>query len=164
MGTAADVIAFFAWSNDTLDYLVLRPLSHIASSWELSWDQQAQRYWPEEDSFGAALNQMIFDLAHITPPQRYHDHEDRLAEYAIAQLKWPIRKIGGRWVGADYDSLLEQGGCHDVDQADLLLAAAGRVHAALKRGQMHFDDMEISHRRMLGTVLSIILYHRGPEP
>lgn len=70
------------------------------------------------------------------------------------------RAVGG--VGADYDSILEQGGFHDIDEANLVAAAAGRVRAALERGQMHWDDMEDSHRRMLAAVLSVILYHRAP--
>jgi hypothetical protein len=143
--------------------MVLRPLSHITLNWELTWDHATQQYEPEADSFASILNKTITDLAVIDPPERYHDHEDRLAEYVIANLGWPIRKERGRWVGADYHSILEQGGFEDIDQIELLRAAAGRVHAALERQQMHFDDMEESHQRMLGAVLTIILYHRGNE-
>jgi hypothetical protein len=106
---------------------------------------------------------MIVDLSGARPPARYHDNEDRLAEYARDKLKWPIRKERGRWVGHDYDFILEQSGFDDIDQTELLHAAAGRIRAALDRGQMHFDDMEESHRRMLGAILTIILYHRGNE-
>ena len=153
---------FFAWS-ETLDYLVTRPLSHIAGNWELTWDHNSREYEPEEGSFAFLVNQMIEDIAVTMPPERYHDNEDRLAEHVIAHLKWPIRKVGNRWIGADYESILEQGGFSDFDQADLLTAAAGRVHAALDRGQNHFDDMEQSHRSMLAGVLAIILYHRSNE-
>lgn len=158
-----DVRAFFAWSNDTLDRLVLRPLSHITMNWELGWDHEAQAYEPETDSFAGILNRTIIDLSNASPPRRYHDNEDRLAHFVVENLGWPIRKERGRWIGADYQSILEQGGFHDIDQAELLQAAAGRVHAALDRGQMHFDDMEDSHRRMLAAVLTIILYHRGND-
>lgn len=158
------VKAFFASSNDVLDHQVLRPLSHIASNWELTWNDDTQEYEAEDDSFATALNHMIADIAQTVPPRKYHDNEDRLAEYVVAKLRWPIRKVGRQWVGAEYDSILEQGGFDDIDQEDLLLAAAGRIHAALDREQTHFDDMEESHRRMLGAVLSIILYHRGPDP
>ena len=152
---------FFAQS-DFLDYLVLRPLSHIRPNWEITWDRGSNRYAPEDDSFAGLVNELIDDLSQASPPKRYHDHEDRLAEYVRdGHLRWPIRKDGQRWVGADYQSILEQGAYGDIDLADLLLAAAGRVHAALRRGQMHFDDMEESHRRMLGAVLSIALYHRN---
>lgn len=155
--------AFFANSDGILDHQVLRPLSHIAANWEISWDDNAQSYESEDDSYASALNQMIEDIADTAPPAKYHDSEDRLAEYVVARLRWSIRKVGGGWVGADYDAILEQGGFQDIDQADLTLAATGRIHAALTRGQKHFDDMEESHRRMLGAVLTIILYHRGPE-
>jgi len=160
---ADDVRAFFASSDGILDRLVLRPLSHITLNWELTWDDDAQAYIPEEDSFAAILNQTIQDLSKTHPPKRYHDNEDSMAEFVIEHLHWPIRKERGFWVGADYDSILEQGGFHDIDQADLLQAAAGRVHAALDRQQTHFDQMERSHQRMLAAVLSIILYHRGNE-
>jgi hypothetical protein len=159
--TASDVKAFFGNSNATLDHIVLRPLSHIMTNWELRWDAEAEQYVHEDDSFVLLLNQMISDLANANPPARYHDNEDALAQYVIQDLNWKISKQGGRWIGADYEFILEQGGFRDVDQAELLTAAAGRIHAALNRGQLHFDDMEESHQRMLGAVLSVILYHRG---
>jgi hypothetical protein len=161
--TASTVKAFFAWSDGILDHRVLRPLSHIASNWELSWNAESSEYEAEDDSFATALNRMIIDIAQTPSPRKYHDNEDRLAEYLVAK-GWPIRKTGYRWTGDDYDSILEQGGFSDIDQTELLQAATGRIHAALSRGQMHFDDMEETHRRMLGAVLSIILYHRGPDP
>ena len=154
-----DVRNFFAWS-DLLDYDVLRPLDHIKPLWEATWDHEAQRYEPEYNSYAQDLNVMIEDIAITQPPSKYHDNEDRLAHYVIEHLKWKIRKERGRWVGMDYESILEQGGFHDLDQAELLTAATGRVYAAIKFGQTHYDDMEESHRKMLASILSIILYHR----
>lgn len=153
---------FFAWS-DRLDYDVLRPLSHIRANWELWWDAASQRYDTEDDSYAADLNSLIDELARTPPPARYHDNEDGLAEYVTAKLKWPISKVKGRWVGADYASILEQGGFGDIDQQGLLAAAAGRIHAAIRYGQRHFDEMERSHRHMLAAVLTIIFYHRTGE-
>jgi hypothetical protein len=153
--------SFFAHSDsDSLDREVLRPLSHIRGNWELHWDHSTHRYVEEDDSYAKRLNELIAELDTATPPARYHDNEDRLAEYVRATLKWPIRKEGARWVGADYESIIEQGGFDDVDQKDLLLAAAGRIRAAQARGQDHYDRMEKSHRRLLAAVLSVILYHR----
>ena len=157
------VRSFFAWS-DLLDHGVLRPLSHIHGNWELTWDHESRRYEHEHDSFAEKLNLLIKTLADTQPPSRYYDSEDRLAQYVVEKLKWKIRKQGNRWIGADYESILEQGGFDDIDQAELTLAAAGRIHAALARGQMRFDQMEESHARMLGAVLTIILYHRADDP
>ena len=156
----AAVRAFFSCS-DTLDYLVLRPLSHIRSNWEITWDERSLSYFAEEDSYAELLNRLIEDIALSCPPVRYHDNEDKLADYVISNLKWTISKQGNLWVGADYNSIIEQGGSNGVDQCDLVLAAAGRVKAAIERGQGHFDDMEESHRRMLGAVMSVVLYHRS---
>jgi hypothetical protein len=150
---------FFA-DSDYLDHTVLRPLSHIYMNWELTWDRKTRTYRVEDDSFAKLLNDLLTELENCSPPSRYHDNEDCLAKFVIKHLKWPIRKIGNRWVGADYDSILEQGGLHDVDEANLVLAAAGRIHVAKRLGQTHFDKMEKSHRRMLGAVLAIILYCR----
>ncbi|MCY7398765.1 MAG: hypothetical protein LH466_08025 [Sphingomonas bacterium] len=161
MRSPAEVREFFAWSNGILDTVVLRPLSHITQNWELTWDHDAREYEPEENSFASALNRLIGHISTTLPPKRYHDNEDRLAEFVIASLGWKIRKENGRWVGEDYDFILEQGGSTDWDQIELLNAAAGRVHAAMDRGQMHFDDMEESHRRMLAAIMTIILYHRS---
>jgi hypothetical protein len=157
--TADEIREFFAWS-DRLDHDVLRPLSHIRSNWEALWNHVEQRYEPEDDSFAEDLNVLIDDLATTAPPKRYHDNEDVLANYVIETLKWPIRKEKGRWVGADYYSILEHGGFQDVDQAELLAAASGRIHAAIRSGQTHFDQMEESHQKMLCAVLTIVLYHR----
>jgi hypothetical protein len=106
------------------------------------------------------LNDLLAELENVRPPTRYHDNEDCLARFVIEHLKWPIKKVGNRWVGADYDSILEQGAFHDVGEANLLFAAAGRIQVARSLSQNHFDEMEDSHRRMLGAVLAIILYHR----
>ncbi len=153
--------SFFARS-DSLDRDVLRPLSHILPYWETTWNATEQKYSEEDDSYAAELNALIEELAAAAPPAKYHDNEDRLAEYVVKHLKWPIRKEGNRWVGEDYDVILQQGGFHDLDEQDLVLAAAGRIRAAIDRGQTHYDQMEDSHRRMLAAVLSTILYHRTP--
>ena len=152
---------FFA-NSEFLDYEVLRPLSHIKGNWELTWDRINQRYVEEDDSYAGLLNVLIAEIVNATPPARYHDNEDRLAEYVRTNLKWPIYKVGNRWIGDDYRSIIEQGGFDDLDEENLVLAAAGRIRAAIDRGQQYYDDMEESHRRMLAAVLAVILYHRTP--
>jgi hypothetical protein len=152
---------FFAHSCN-LDWEVLRPLSHILPYWELTWLPDEQKYSEEDGSYAGLLNSLISDLEVANPPMKYHDNEDRLAEYVVKHLKWPIKRVGRRWIGESYDCILEQGGFHDIDEQDLILAAAGRIRAATDRNQLHYDDMEESHRRMLGAVLTIILYHRTP--
>ena len=57
-------------------------------------------------------------------------------------------------------SILEQGAFGDLQQRDLIAAAAGRVHTALDYGQNHFDEMDEGHFYMLAALLSIIIYHR----
>lgn len=143
-----------------LDYLVLRPLSHITLNWETRWNHIAHCFKPEPESFAGDLNAVIELIAASLPPARYHDHEDRLAERVIQNLGWPIQKKGTHWVGADYGAILEQGAFRDLDQRDLLSAAAGRVHAAFAHGQIHFDEMEDGHRNMLAALLTITIYHR----
>ena len=154
-----DIRNFFAWC-DQLDVEVLKPLDHIKSNWDVTWDSSKRQYEPEDNSFAEQLNQLIEDVATTAPPSRYHDNEDILAEYVIKRLKWQIRKERGRWERIDYESILEQGGFDDVNQAELLTAATGRIYAAFKFGQTHYDEMESWHRRMLGAILTIILYHR----
>jgi hypothetical protein len=150
----------FFYRSGAIDYSVLRPLSHIRFNWDVMWDRDLERYKPEEDSFSDDLNELIEQIANLNPPAKYHDNEDRLAEFVRERLSWKIRKEGRRWVGADYQFIFEQGGFDDHDMSNLLLAATGRVHAAISRGQRHFDDMGDSHQNMLAAVLSIILYHR----
>ncbi|HDS1810215.1 hypothetical protein [Pseudomonas putida] len=136
---------FFAQS-DMLDYAVLRPLSHLNLCWELIWDGEG--YVDEEYTFSGILIRLIDRMASVTPPKKYHDNEDILAESVIASLKWKIEKVGNRWVGADYASILEQGS----------LATAGRVAAAIKHGQHRFDDMEDGHQTILAAALSILVF------
>jgi hypothetical protein len=158
---------FFSWS-DWLDYLVLRPLSHIKPNWEVTWDHDERKYIPEEDSFAEALNEMIERIASVDPPARYHDNEDRLAEFVRDRLSWKIRKVGSIWVNEDgkrlapddYAAVMEQGAFDDPDILNLFLATSGRIHAAIARGQTHFDQMEESHQIMLAAAMSNILYHR----
>ena len=154
-----DIRDFFARS-DCLDYLVLRPLSHIATNWETYWDDETWRYKPEPLSFADDLNQVIELMATSPRPAKYHINEDVVVERVLHELKWPVQKKGGRWVGADYPSMLERGGFRDLDQKNLIAAATGRVHAALDFGQAHIDVMEAGHRHMLTALLTIIIYHR----
>jgi hypothetical protein len=152
-----DIRGFFGRS-DWLDYMVLRPLSHIAGNWEARWEDELYR--PEPFSFAEDLNVIVELVAACPRPLKYHEHEDVLAARVVNELKWPIQKKGGRWIGADYPSILEQGAFNDLDQQTLITAAAGRVHAALDHGQKQFDDMEEAHLHMLAALLSIIIYHR----
>lgn len=147
---------FFAQS-DMLDYAVLRPLSHLNLCWELIWDGKG--YVDDEDTFSGILIRLIDRMANVTPPKKYHDNEDILAESVIASLKWKIEKVGNRWVGADYASILEQGSIgNSVNQSELFLATAGRVAAAIKHGQHRFDDMEDGHQTILAAALSILVF------
>ena len=155
----ADIKSFFKRS-ELLSYLVTRPLSHINGNWELIWDYENQEYEPEEESFASLLNQLINELNEVEPPARYHENEDCLAKYVISDLNWKIKKINGRWVGQDYSVILQQGGFVDINERNLILAASGRIKAAIERKQFNFDDMEQSHRKMLADVLACILYHR----
>ncbi|WBQ13829.1 hypothetical protein L2D00_03885 [Hyphomonadaceae bacterium BL14] len=155
----ADIREFFAWS-ELLDHFVTRPLSHIAPNWELTWDHSGQCYMPEPDSLASDVNKVIEIISKLPRPQNYHDHEDEVARRLIGTSGWPIQKKMGRWIGADYRSILENGGFEDYGQLELLASAAGRTHAALDFGQKHFDAMEEGHLNMLAAVLTIILYHR----
>lgn len=150
---------FFANSNQ-FDTLALRQLSHINGNWELTWDKLKNEYIPEDDSFAEMVNELLDQFSRLNPPSKYHDNEDRLAEYVRAKLNWNVQKVGHRWIGNEYASILEQGGFSDIDQDELCLAAAGRIQAAIRRCQLHFDDMEMFHQKMLADVIAIILYQR----
>ena len=151
---------FFSNSN-LFDTLALRQLSHINGNWELTWDKSKEEYIPEDDSFSEKVNELLDQFSQMNPPSKYHDNEDRLAEYVKAKLNWNVQKIGNRWVGSEYPSILEQGAFSDIIQDELCLAAAGRIQAAIKRGQFHFDEMERFHQKMLADVIAIILFHRA---
>ncbi len=129
-------------------------------NWELTWSEKDEEYDEEEDRFAGLFNVLIKELDESNPPPSYHDNEDRLAEYVQDNLGWNIYKENGHWIGADYKSILNQGGFDDIDQNELILAAAGRIKAAQDYGQEYFDDMEWRHKQMLATVPSSILYHR----
>lgn len=153
------VKSFFDWS-EIFDHMVTRRLSHIKGAWELTWDCGTKSYKEEDGSFAKIINELVIELSELDPPLKYHDNEDRLVEYCKESLGLEIEKVGNRWVGNDYGFVLEQGGFKDFNQKNLSLAACGRVKAAIERGQLHFDDMEEFHRRMLADVIVIIFYHR----
>ncbi len=150
----------FFYDSVYLDMFVLKPLWIARGTWDLSWDNNTKRYKVEEDSFGNEINALITELEKINPPDNYHDNEDALAHYVKEKLNWGIRKINKRWTGSDYKVILEQGGFGDIDEQDLVLAASGRIHAAINYGQQHFDEMEEGHMIILSNILSIILFHR----
>ncbi|MGN7439091.1 MAG: hypothetical protein ACTHOO_10670 [Alcanivorax sp.] len=150
---------FFYWS-DWFDYMVTKRLSHLKTNWELIWDHETRIYVEEDDSFARILNDLVYEISVISPPENYHDCEDRLAEFCKGKLGWQIEKVRGRWEGAPYSYILEQGAFDDIGQRDLCLAIRGRVQAAIDRGQEHFDDMEELHQKMLAEIFVILLYHR----
>ena len=156
-----DAVRRFFARSDLIDHDVLRPLAHVKGNWDVSWDTKTQQYEHEEDSFAKYLNILVDDIAETAIPARYHDNEDVVANYLAKKPGSKIEKKGGRWIGEDYGWILEQGGFHDFDQAELLTSAIGRVGAALKHGQIHYDQMDQGHRLMLADVLTIILYHRS---
>lgn len=159
---------FFA-NCELVDYAVFRPLGHIRPNWDLQWDSGSNGYLIEDGSFASEFNDLIDELERTVPPKKYHDNEDALAEYVQKNLNWGICKRNGIWVNkdgsrlapSDYLVTLEQGGFHDMDETNLVHAVAGRIHAAIFRGQRRFRDVEESHRRIIGGVLSSILYHRA---
>lgn len=150
----------FFYKSDFLDKFVLRPLSHIRSNWDLYWDEDIKRYKIEEDSFAKEFNDIITELETISPPENYHEYEDKLAEYVASRLNWGIEKVGNRWTKADYESILEQGGYGDINEQNLLKAASGRINKAIEYGQNSFGEMEKGHLKILSALLTIILYHR----
>ena len=131
----------FFYNSDDLDRMVLRPLSHIRPNWELTWDNNTKEYAIEENSYAEQLNKLIDEIEKSNTPAKYHDNEDILAEYVKSNLNWGVKKVNNRWVGGEYSSILEQGGFSDTDEVNLILAASGRMRAAIKFGQLHFDDM-----------------------
>ena len=166
--SAENVMAFFSGSC-LLDGEVLRPLSHVRSNWELMPDIGGL-YEIEEDSFAGMLNSLVSEIAATTPPSDYHSYENSVAAYMnlVRDETYTLRK--GRWrYAADGRTLsvheltymLEQASCDSNDIPDLVLAAAGRVRAALKFEQHHYDEMEGGHRIMLAALLTIILFRRS---
>ena len=147
--------------SDFLNYLVLRPLSHIRGNWELTYDIDNDSYEEEEDSFARELNSLINELGNTEIPRRYHDNEDKLAQYVKETFNKEIKKVGNMWVGADYRIILQDGGFDDINEENLVQSAVGRIIAAKKCKQHHFDDMEESHRKMLSVIITLILYHRA---
>ncbi|TYP94868.1 hypothetical protein LX73_0158 [Fodinibius salinus] len=162
-----DAHAFFGEST-YLDLLALKPLSHIHPHWELTWDSKNSQYIPEENSFTEELNELLAHLNRINPPDNYHEYEDRVIKKVQKQSNERLFKLKGEWVEfvkneiieTEYDYLLEQGHLKQYNDFDLLKAATGRIKAAIKREQNHFDDMEHSHQLVLAAILSIILYVR----
>ncbi|WP_305301783.1 hypothetical protein [Muribaculum intestinale] len=158
--TEQELINFFKHS-DLFDYMVTRPLDHILPNWELMWDDDTNRFIPEEDSFAQKVNEMLDELIAIPIPDKNHDNEDILAEHVKQHLNWNIAKIHGRWISCDYQEIINQGSFGDEEQKNLLAAAKGRISAAIQHGQTKFDGMEYGHQRILAMVLASILYQRS---
>jgi len=153
----------FVKHSELFDYMVTRPLDHILPNWELTWDDDTDRFIPEKDSFAEKVNEMLDELVAMPIPDKYHDNEDILAEYVQKHHNWNIFKVKGRWISCDYREILNQGSFGDADQKNLLAAAKGRIAAAIQHGQTKFDDMEYGHQRILAMVLASILYQRSND-
>lgn len=156
----SEVKEFFTKSID-IKKSVLHPLSHIYTCWDISWDQEKDQFEEKPRSLGCLLNELIDHINEVEAPDNYHDHEDSVAEFLKSKDNgWDIKKVGRLWKGANYHSILEQGGYGDFKQEQLLLSVAGRIKAARKFGQMTFDEMEEGHKNILAFLIANILYHR----
>jgi hypothetical protein len=165
-----EAVMHFFGKSQWLDRSVLRPLSHIAMSWELRRTETVGVFMEEEDSLAVLMNQLILDISRATPPADYHAHEDaviRLREGidngAIYQegRRWRDRKTGEPLHKSSISSLMEQASIRYEDVPDLVLAAAGRVATALKFGDANFDDLDNGHADMLAEVLTVIIFIRA---
>lgn len=150
---------FFS-NSEELEIYVTKQLAHIAPHWELTWNDDSDKYQEEDGSFAYELNKLIDELDKIKIQESYHENEDIVAGYVNTFLNWKIIKDGKKWIGADYNAILEQGGFHDLNQENLMLAVVGRIRTSYQFGQIGFDDMEDGHKKMLGDIIAIILYHR----
>ena len=158
--TRKEKISAFFKQSELFDYMVTRPLSHIVPNWELTWNLKENRVEPEEDSLAEEVNRLLDEISEVQPPKEYHANEDVLAEYVKSHLNWNIYKKGKRWESSDYEAIINQGSFGDEDQKNLILAAAGRIEAAIEHGQTNFDDMEYGHQKILAMVMASILYQR----
>ena len=154
------MMSFFE-KSEWLDYYITKPLSHIRRNWELTWDDENNCYAPEDDSYAEELNKLIEEIGKTTIPESYHNNEDFLAEHVKSHLGWNIDKNNGRWENADYTSILEQGSFSLNGVDNLLQAIAGRIETARQYEQLHFDEMEEGHMRILALAMSVILYQRS---
>jgi len=160
---AIDTLKQFFARSELFDREATRPLSHIRGNWELTWDDNGDRFALEEDSFAKHLNVLLETISTTPIPLRYHDHEDIIATHQASKAGWRAEKRNGRWVCGDYASLLEQGAFNDLEQSDLIASMTGRIAAALDFGQSDYDSMERGHRVMLADLFAITLYHRLGE-
>ena len=158
--TRKEKISAFFKQSELFDYMVTRPLSHIVPNWELTWNLIENRVESEEDSLAEEVNRLLDEISEVQPPKEYHANEDVLAEYVKSHLNWNIYKKGNRWESSDYEAIINQGSFGDEDQKNLILAAAGRIEAAIEHGQTNFDDMEYGHQKILAMVMASILYQR----
>lgn len=165
---------FFA-DSAYLDYAALRPLSHVAPNWELTWDSSMGEYEAEEGSLAAHLNVLIEQVARSVPPTDYHSHENRLAQlYArVGGGRFHLSKSGKLWIDSQTNKptskemvghMIEQASSGSDDVPDLVLACAGRVATAMRFGVRHFDDLDDGHLAMLAVLIAVVLFRRSDWP
>ncbi len=165
-----DAVMYFFGESEWLDRAVLRPLSHIALSWELRRTDTVGVFMEEEDSLAALMNQLILDISRATPPADYHAHEDAVIRLRdgiengtiyLERKRWRDRQTGEPLDKSTLGSLMEQASIIYEDIPDLVLAAAGRVATAMKHGDATFDDLDDGHADMLAEILTIIIWVRA---
>jgi hypothetical protein len=159
----------FFGESGWLDSAVLRPMSHIASCWELRRTDTVGVFMEEEESLAGLMNELIREISEATPPADYHAHEDavmRLRQNNDSQIylgdkRWRDRATGLPLAKSAIAFFLEQASIGYEDVPDLVNAAAGRVAAALRFGNANFDQLDEGHADMLAEVLCVILFVRA---
>lgn len=164
------VYSFF-YRSDYLDYVVLRPLSHVAPNWELVIG--GDYLFEEEDgSLAAHLNVLVEEISLIVPSIDYHSYENNilynysnfLNKYQLKGKIWHDKSTGLPLDKSEIGYMIEQGSSGQVDVPDLVMAAAGRIATSMYYGVDHFDKLDSGHMAMLGIIITIILFRRFDFP
>lgn len=168
-----EAVLYFFRRSSFLDHAVLRPLSHVSPDWELQSDGDDDHYLEEDGSLAAHLNVLIENIANSSPVLDYHSHENELAsgyqevssgEIYLEGNLWLDRKTGRPIEKDMVGHMIEQSTAGWDDLPELVLAAAGRVAAALRFGISHFDDLDSGHMQMLAVIMTDIIFRRCDQP
>lgn len=151
------LIKNFFYKSETLAMAALLPLDHIYDNWELRWNESTEEYREEDDSFSPQINGIIRDLVRSGFSEMKMESPIELAQFLNRRLDWPV-ETGSNLALSTY--LRKDAEIFLLTETGLYESASVVIEFCIRKGFLHFDDLDEYFREILGSIISALIYLR----
>jgi len=150
------LIKKFFYKSEKLAGAALLPLDHIYENWELRWNDAAEEFIEEEDSFSPQINGIIRDCVKLGFPDTKFSSLEEVSKFLNRKLDWPLESDSlakSTFLRKDAEIFL-------LTEADLYESVAVLIEFSILTTVYHFDELDEYLTEILGSIISALLYLR----